>query len=210
MSQHESKLLRKPSAKLVDGFWHLETESSLSDTTAASQALDVVRRLNRPKIWTFVTRIFVIWLILFYFTAIFASSLLIAGVVFKLSPSSFDTALFGHYFVLLFCAAMLSLYLLLPILYRYHNRSILPPGSKVTLPRVQIIGKHTIINELPNARSEWHWTAVSEFIETKSYFFITHAVGYFVAVPRSAFLNEADAGSFAELCRNALAAARSQ
>ncbi|MBB4215841.1 hypothetical protein FHT79_003028 [Rhizobium sp. BK212] len=202
--------MKKPSAKLVDGFWHLETESSLSDTIAAAQALDVFRRLSRPRIWRFITQIFVVWLIVFYFAALSILSLMIAGILFKFSPSSVDEALFGYYFVLLFCTAMLSLYLLLPILYRYHNRSMLPPGSEVTLPRAQVIGRHTIVNELPGARSEWQWTAVLEFIETKSHFFITHSVGYFVAVPTSAFLNETDAASFAELCRNALAEARNQ
>ncbi|OWV68725.1 hypothetical protein ATY76_09375 [Rhizobium sp. R339] len=202
--------MRKPSATLVDGFWHLESESSLSDTIAARQALDVFRQLNRPKIWRFATQIFVLCFILLYSATLLVSSLLIAGIIFKLSPSGIDEALFGHYFFLLFSATMLSLYLLLPLFYRYHNRSMLPPGSKMSLPRAQVIGRQTIVNELPNVRSEWHWAAVSEFIETKSHFIITHVVGYFVAVPRSAFLSETDAASFAELCRSALAEARSQ
>ncbi len=161
---------------------------------------------QKRRSWTLLKMLARVCAAFVFFLCVLAFSLLVSGIVFKLSSHLVAPDLLTFYFGALTTAAAMSLLAAIPRVFRAYSSA---RSTGVSYPLTQIFRGEGFVSEISGLKSEFDWRHVSDFVVAAQYYLLLHRAGYYASVPRSAFAPD-DQARFEQFCRHAINSAQAQ
>ncbi len=198
MSNVRAEYLPEPSARLVDGSWHIDAPWTMKDVKQSKWQLEAYRRkrslFGRAFFW-----LFDVFVIAMYGLFLAVVSLVLLPLAQGLIQFFIGETVSGYYSLTLFFVILLIVGVIVPYTCSFRQNNLLK-----SLPLRMEVDAQVVVGEVTGLRSVLSWKQVSDFVELPAYFVIVHSLDYYIAVPRSAFSSAEDDDAFLRFCRAAL------